>query len=74
VHPNGLGAIVYFAKMQDGLISFVDDAVTPERAMHSLFITAFILAFVELELAEAEKSLKKVSAASLVLLYFFDQV
>jgi hypothetical protein len=62
VHPNGLGAIVYFAKMEDGLISFVDDAVTPERAIHSLFIAAFILAFVEMELNEAETSLKKVSA------------
>jgi hypothetical protein len=62
VHPNGLGAIVYFAKMPGGLISFAEDAVTPERAMHSLFIAAFLLAFVEAELAAAEKALQKVTA------------
>ena len=62
VHPNGLGAIVYFAKMPGGLISFADDAVTPERTMHSLFMAAFLLAFVEVELAAAEKALQKVAA------------
>jgi hypothetical protein len=62
VHPNGLGAVVYFAKMTDGLMSFVDDAVTPERTMHSLFGAAFLLAFVEVELAAAESALKNVGA------------
>jgi hypothetical protein len=64
VHPNGLGAVVYFAKMPgDGLISFVDDAVTPERAIHSLFVAAFLLAFVEIEMDAAETALKKVIEA-----------
>jgi hypothetical protein len=63
VHPNGLGAIVYYARMPGDLISFVDDAVTPERAMHSLFCAAFLLAFVEIELAAAEQALQKVAAA-----------
>ena len=62
MHPNGLGAIVYFARMPGGLISFADDAVTPERTMHSLFMAAFLLAFVEVELAAAEKALQKVAA------------
>jgi hypothetical protein len=62
VHPNGLGAIVYFARMPGGLISFADDAVTRERTMHSLFMAAFLLAFVEVELAAAEKALQKVAA------------
>ncbi len=63
VHPNGLGAIVYFAKMPGDLLSFVDDAVTPERAIHSLFIAAFLLAFVEVEMGAAEKALQKVTDA-----------
>lgn len=62
VHPNGLGALVYFAKMPGDLISFVDDAVTPERAMHSLFLAAFLLIFVEVELIAAEKALQEVAA------------
>jgi hypothetical protein len=60
VHPNGLGAIVYFAKLPGGLISFVDTAVEPERAMHSLFMAAFLLAFVEVEMNAAEMALQKV--------------
>jgi hypothetical protein len=62
VHPNGLGAIVYFAKMPGDLISFVDDGVTPERAMHSLFAAASLLVFAEVELNAAEKALQKVAA------------
>ncbi len=63
VHPNGLGAVVYFAKMPGGRISFVDDAVTPERAIHSLFLAAILLAFVEVEMDAAERALKKVAEA-----------
>ncbi len=63
VHPNGLGAVVYFARMPGDLISFVDNAVTPERAIHSLFVAAFLLAFVEVEMNIAEAGLQKVADA-----------
>jgi hypothetical protein len=70
VHPNGLGAVVYFATMKDGLMIFADDAVTPERAMHSLFLAAIFLAFIEVEMNEVEKQLLKpnsvMSAAQLL--------
>lgn len=63
VHPNGLGAVVYFSKMPGNLISFVDSAVTPERAIHSLFMAACLLAYVEIEIDAAEKALQKVVEA-----------
>lgn len=58
VHPNGLGAVVYFSQIQDGVLKFLDDALTPERAIHSLFIAALLMAFVEIELNEIENRLQ----------------
>jgi hypothetical protein len=58
VHPNGLGAVVYFSTMEDGVVTFADDAVTPERAIHSLFLAAIFLAFVEVEMNEVDSQLR----------------
>lgn len=62
VHPNGLGAVVYFSTIKEGVMTFVDDAVTPERAMHSLFLAAIFFAFIEIEMSEVEKQLLKLNA------------
>jgi hypothetical protein len=62
VHPNGLGAVVYFSTIKDGVMSFVNDAVNPERAIHSLFIAALLLGFVEVEITDVETRLSKLNA------------
>lgn len=62
VHPNGLGAVVYFSTMQDGVVRFADDAVTPERARTSLICATLLLLFVELAFVHTEERLKKLSA------------
>jgi hypothetical protein len=62
VHPNGLGAVVYFSTMQDGVTRFVDDAVTPERARTSLICATLLLLFVELAFVQTDERLTKLSA------------
>jgi hypothetical protein len=61
VHPNGLGAVVYFGKISDGLISFADGGNEPDRARASLIIAALLLAHVELVYFEIEANLKKLN-------------
>ena len=61
VHPNGLGAVVYFSTLQDGVSRFVDDAVTPERARTSLICATLLLLYVELTFIQTEERLKKLS-------------
>jgi hypothetical protein len=61
VHPNGLGAVVYFSTMDEGVVTFADGAVNPQRAMHSLFLAAIFLAFVEIEMDEVDAQLKRFS-------------
>ena len=55
VHPNGLGAVVYFLTMKDRVARFVDNAVTPERARTSLVCAALLLLFVELAFVQTEE-------------------
>ncbi len=62
VHPNGLGAVVYFSTMEDGVARFVDNAVTPERARTSLVCAALLLLFVELAFVQTEERLAELSA------------
>jgi hypothetical protein len=62
VHPNGLGAVVYFSTMQDGVARFVDDAVTPERARASLICATLLLLFVELAFEQTDERLTNLSA------------
>jgi hypothetical protein len=57
VHPNGFGALIYFAKMENGIMKFAPAGIAPERPIESLFLAALLLATVELEVAEMEKSL-----------------
>jgi hypothetical protein len=63
VHPNALGAINYFATIGDNLVSFVEGSTRPERAIHSLFMAAFLLAFVEVDIAEIERRLRALALA-----------
>jgi hypothetical protein len=62
VHPNGLGAIVYFASLKDGVMNFHPTGRTPERPMHSLFLAAICLASVEVEVVEMETALMKLGS------------
>jgi hypothetical protein len=59
VHPNGLGAIVYFATIKDEDMNFHPTGLAPERPVHSLFLAAILLASVEVEIAEMEAALTK---------------
>ena len=65
VHPNGLGAVVYFSKMPGtgDRFSFADSAANTDRSIQSLFIAASLLTFVETEMDATETALKKVVEA-----------
>ena len=62
VHPNGLGAVIYFTKVELGITRFVDDALTPDRSLASLICAALLLLFVEVAFTETEERLAKLSA------------
>jgi hypothetical protein len=62
VHPNGLGAVVYFATISKGVARFADAGNNPERARTSLILAALLLAHVELAVIELEQQLQKLSA------------
>jgi hypothetical protein len=62
VHPNGLGAVVYFTKVEPGISRFVDDAITPDRALGSLICATLLLLFVELAFTQTEERLIKLTA------------
>lgn len=63
VHPNGLGAVIYFSQVKYGMITFANDAVNPRRSIELLYLSAVQLAFVEAGLGEIDERLPKVSAA-----------
>ncbi len=63
VHPNGLGAVVYFATICDGVARFADTGNNPDQARTSLIVAAILLAFVELVVIELEQQLRKLSAS-----------
>jgi hypothetical protein len=62
VHPNGLGSVVYFARMSDTELTFFDKAAVPERAIESLISASFMLLFVDYELNEIESRLQRMEA------------
>jgi hypothetical protein len=62
VHPNGLGAVVYFAKMEFGRAEFIDEGRTPAQARISLIMAVILMAFVEAALVELEECLQNLSA------------
>ncbi|MET4203693.1 hypothetical protein [Bradyrhizobium sp. LA6.12] len=64
VHPNGLGAVVYFARNEDGLMTFQPRGAVPERAMESLVMAAILFLTVFVELDEMEKSLAALTAGT----------
>lgn len=57
VHPNGLGAVVYFVRLGGGQASISDDAIDPPKAHASLIMAAFLLSYVELAIAQVERRL-----------------
>jgi hypothetical protein len=61
VHPNGMGAVIYFTKIEPGKSVFVDDAVTPERAKTSIVCATFLLLFVEVVYTQVEELLAKLA-------------
>jgi hypothetical protein len=64
VHPNGLGAVVYFAKIEPGLARFSDSGNNPARALDSLLIATFLLLYVETALIEIDDQLAKFRGSS----------
>jgi hypothetical protein len=63
VHPNGLGAIVYFAEIGDGVVTFGDKPEKAKGAIHSLCVAAAFMAFIEFEMDEIERRLQSLNAA-----------
>ena len=63
VHPNGLGAVVYFARNEDGVMTFYPRGAVPERAMESLLMAAFLFLTVYVEMDAMEKSLAALVAS-----------
>jgi hypothetical protein len=63
VHPNGMGAVVYFTNItpEDTCVIY-DDGHTPQRALVSLICAGFLLNFAEIAIAGIEPKLQKLSA------------
>lgn len=63
VHPNGLGAVVYFATNDDGVLTFHQRGAVPDRPMESLLMAAILFMTVYVELDAMEKSLDVLAAS-----------
>jgi hypothetical protein len=63
VHPNGLGAVVYFANNDDGVMTFHPRGSSPERPMESLLMAAILFFTVYVELDAMKKSLAVLAAS-----------
>ncbi|MFK4383104.1 hypothetical protein [Bradyrhizobium sp. USDA 223] len=61
VHPNGLGAVVYFGKHDGQLMTFYPRGSVPERAMESLITAAVLFLTVYVELDKMETSLDAIT-------------
>ncbi|UPK15825.1 hypothetical protein IVA93_37600 (plasmid) [Bradyrhizobium sp. 155] len=64
VHPNGLGAVIYFGKHDDKVMTFHPQGAMPERAMQALTTAATLLLTVYSELDAMEKSLDALTESS----------
>jgi hypothetical protein len=64
VHPNGLGAVLYFGNHEPGIMRFAEGGSTrsQERARLSLFLAVLVLLHVEVALVQSEEWLQKLSA------------
>jgi hypothetical protein len=62
-HPNGLGSIIYFADIGDGVVTFGDKPDKAAGAIHSLCVAAALLGYMEYEMDEIEKRLLLLNAA-----------
>ena len=62
-HPNGLGAIVYFADIGDAVVTFGEKPEKTTGAIHSLCTAAVLLGFMEFEMDEVEKRLLALNVA-----------
>ncbi|MGY4458293.1 hypothetical protein [Bradyrhizobium sp. LB13.1] len=61
VHPNGLGAVVYFGKHEGQVLTFYPQGAIPERAMESLTGAAVLFLTVYSELDKMETSLDAIT-------------
>jgi hypothetical protein len=57
VHPNGLGAVVHFVSIADGVVIFHDAGRNGDWAIRGLIISTFFLIYVENAIAEIEQRL-----------------
>jgi hypothetical protein len=58
VHPNGMGAVVHFVSIDNGVATFHSCGKNPEWAYHELVSSGFLLAHVEIAIGEIEQRLK----------------
>jgi len=64
VHPNGLGAVVYFGKHDGQVMTFYPQGAVPERAMESLITAAVLFLTVYIELDKMETSLTAITEST----------
>jgi hypothetical protein len=62
VHPNGLGAFVYFGTLTSGVADFKDDGNNPDRARTALIAATILLTHAEEAIASTEQRLQKLSS------------
>jgi hypothetical protein len=47
VHPNGLGAMVYFVRIEDGVSTIYDAGIDPEKAYANLVLACALFLYLE---------------------------
>jgi hypothetical protein len=57
VHPNGLGAVVHFMSIDDGMATFHDFGKNPHEALSELIASGFLLGYMEIAIGEIEQRL-----------------
>jgi hypothetical protein len=57
VHPNGLGAVVHFVSIDNGMAKFHDLGKNQYQALSELIASGFMLAYMEIEIGEIERRL-----------------
>jgi hypothetical protein len=61
VHPNGLGAVVHFVSIEEGIATFHDFGKNQYWALSELIASGFLLAHMEIAIAEIEQRLTSLS-------------
>jgi hypothetical protein len=57
VHPNGLGAVVHFVSIENGIATFHDSGKNPNWALSDLIASGLLLGYMEVSIGEIEQRL-----------------